>query len=150
ADYLEVDSGGLRWMIDNDIEDMALGSAPERVGTRVRFEAEMQTERTLELVFSTYTEALAFAKTSLVVSLFTVGVRFVSRSEAKRLLHGLERFRKVVLDFKGVDTVGQGFIDEVFRVWASTHPETDLQPINMDAPVAFMVERARSRGAGES
>jgi hypothetical protein len=50
--------------------------------------------------------------------LFSIGVRFVSRSEAKRLPRGLDRFAHVTLDFQGVVLVGQGFIDEVFRVWA--------------------------------
>jgi hypothetical protein len=38
--------------------------------------------------------------------------------------------------------VGQGFSDEVFRVWAAAHPSTHLVPINMVAPVEFMVRRA--------
>jgi hypothetical protein len=29
---------------------------------------------------------------------------------------GLERFRDVIVDFRGVQEVGQGFVDEVFRV----------------------------------
>ena len=40
---------------------------------------------------------------------------------------GLERFREVVLDFAGVDAIGQGFADEVFRVWARAHAGTRLQ-----------------------
>lgn len=70
----------------------------------------------------------------------------MSRSEAKRLVNGLERFREVVLDFAGVERVGQGFADEVFRVWAKQHTDVGLIPIDMCAPVAFMVERA-IRGA---
>ena len=70
------------------------------------------------------------------------GTTFVSRSEAKRLLTNLERFREVVVDFTGVQSVGQGFADEVFRVWARANPETKLIPISMQRTVAFMVERA--------
>jgi len=66
----------------------------------------------------------------------------VSRSEAKRLLHGLDRFREVVLDFRGVEGVGQGFADEVFRVWAHAHPQTTLIPVHMNRAVEFMVRRA--------
>ncbi len=61
-------------------------------------------------------------------------------------VNGLERFREAVLDFKGVDLVGQGFADEVFRGWARRHPEVTLVPTDMNEPVAFMVERA-IRGA---
>jgi hypothetical protein len=50
-----------------------------------------------------------------------------------------------VLDFQGVEGVGQGFADEIFRVWASAHPEVVLVAENMNEPVTFMVERARRR-----
>ncbi len=63
------------------------------------------------------------------------------------MLHGLEKFSVVTLDFAGVQGVGQGFADEVFRVWARAHPETELQPINMIAPVEMMVRRASHSGA---
>ena len=85
-------------------------------------------------------------KTRTVVRLFAHGSSFVSRSEAKRLLHGLEHFREVVLDFAGVDIVGQGFTDEVFRVWARAHSETRLVPVDMTEPVEFMVRRALAGG----
>lgn len=77
------------------------------------------------------------------VKLYAIGVRFVSRSEARRLLHNLDRFREVELDFEGVQGVGQGFADEVFRVWANDHPEVRLVPTRMNRAVEFMVERAR-------
>jgi hypothetical protein len=85
-----------------------------------------------------------------VVKLFSYGVRFVSRSEAKRLLDGLERFAHVILDFAGVELVGQGFADEVFRVWAAAHPAVALAAENMSPPVAFMVARARGGASRES
>ena len=81
-----------------------------------------------------------------IVRLQEIGTTFMTRLEAKRLVNGLERFREVVLDFGGVELVGQGFADEVFRVWARQHPAVALIPIAMSAPVAFMVERA-TRGA---
>ena len=93
-------------------------------------------------VFDEYTEDFEFTRTRVVVKLFEMGVRFISRSEAKRLVIGLERFREAILDFHGVRELGQGFADEVFRVWASSHPETRLVPVNMAAPIEFMVRRA--------
>lgn len=44
-----------------------------------------------------------------------------------------------------VDGVGQGFTDEVFRVWANRHPEALLVPVNMVEPVQFFVERAERK-----
>lgn len=145
ADYFEVVSGGLSWKIDSARGDSSVASVPPARGTRVRFEVRPGKTTTLSDVFSEYTENLEFSKTRIVVRLFAIGVRFISRSEAKRLLTGLERFREIVLDFAGVDEVGQGFADEVFRVWASAHPKIRLVPVNMTPTVRFMVRRGGGR-----
>jgi uncharacterized protein (DUF934 family) len=76
-----------------------------------------------------------------VVKLFEVGVTFVSRSEAKRLLEGLDRFREVAVDFAGVESVGQGFVDELLRVWPNQHPDTRIVPVGMNEAIEFMVRR---------
>jgi len=148
ADLFDLEANGLRWIVDNLRGDQALGSAAERPGTVVRFEVSLDTERTPEAVFARFTHDFEFDTTRAVVKLFEHGVRFVSRSEAKRLTAGLEGFREVFLDFTGVEAVGQGFADEVFRVWARAHPEVHMVPENMDRPVAFMVERARRARVG--
>jgi anti-sigma regulatory factor (Ser/Thr protein kinase) len=143
ADFFEIESGVVGWRVDNRRGDASIASIPERRGTRVRFEVGVSTPRTLARLFDDYTKDYEFVKTRIVVKLFEVGVRFVSRSEAKRLLHGLERFREVVLDFSGVQEVGQGFADEVFRVWPSLHPGVAIIPVRMASAVEFMVSRAR-------
>jgi hypothetical protein len=45
------------------------------------------------------------------------------------------------MDFRGVDDVGQGFIDEALRVLRSQHPGVRVRPINMNEAVAFMAHR---------
>lgn len=141
----EADSGGLRWLVDNDRGDTAIAEAPRREGTRVRVELAREPRAPLAEVFARYTDALQFARTEVVVRLFEHGEEFVSRSEARRLLHGLERFRKVTLDFDRVRGVGQGFADEVFRVWPAQHPGVELEPVRMAPPVALALDRARAR-----
>ena len=42
----------------------------------------------------------------------------VTRSQAKRVAHRFERFKRVELDFTGVSDIGQAFADELFRVFA--------------------------------
>jgi anti-sigma regulatory factor (Ser/Thr protein kinase) len=143
SSWFEISSGGLRWVVDNRRGDMAVGSLePLVAGTTIRIEVDPSEARDLTEVFDEYTEEFEFSKTRTVVKLFAYGTEFVSRSQAKRLVHGLERFREVVLDFKDVDLVGQGFADEVFRVWASRHPEVHLVPVGMNDAVAFMVRRS--------
>lgn len=140
----EIEANGLRWTVDNERADQAISERAPRPGTTVHFETSLTTTLKLEELYAGYVhDDFGFDTSRVVIKLFEHGVRFVSRSEAKRLLAGLERFRHVILDFARVEGVGQGFADEVFRVWARRHPETHLRAENMVAPVAFMVERAR-------
>ncbi|MDP1697740.1 MAG: STAS-like domain-containing protein [Xanthomonadaceae bacterium] len=68
--------------------------------------------------------------------------RVLARAEAKRLLQRIERFRCVVLDFSGVTLIGQGFADEVFRVFANAHPAIVLSAVNAEEQVKAMIVRA--------
>ena len=64
---------------------------------------------------------------------------FVARSEARRLLANLDKFREIVLDFRDVRSVGQGFADEVFRVFADRNPGIVLRPENANPAVMAMI-----------
>jgi anti-sigma regulatory factor (Ser/Thr protein kinase) len=143
-----LEANRLAWVVDTDRGDFAAEPSPIRVGTRVRFVVPLRPKQTLGQLFAQYTEQLEFSKTRAVVRLFTRGTEFMSRSEARRLLSGLERFRVVVLDFDRVRSVGQGFCDEVFRVWAAAHSTIRLEVENATPTVAFMIDRTRGGQAG--
>jgi anti-sigma regulatory factor (Ser/Thr protein kinase) len=146
VDYFDLQANGLRWTVDNRLGDFALGASSYAPGTLAVVEVDPTTTRSLEELFKGYTnDEMQFSRTTARVKLFERGSSFVSRSEAKRLLAGLERFPEVQLDFEKVDSVGQGFADEVFAVWAQQHPEVRLEPINMNDGVALMVGRAAAR-----
>jgi anti-sigma regulatory factor (Ser/Thr protein kinase) len=151
VDLFELSANHLRWIIDNRRDDFALGETERALGTEVSFEIDAQTTRRLEDVFAEFSDdEFRFSRSQGIVRLFEHGSEFVSRSEAKRLLAGLEKFADVDIDFTGVETVGQGFADEVFRVWANAHPEVRLRPTNMNPPVALMVNRAvAARSSGD-
>ena len=68
----------------------------------------------------------------------------VSRSQAKRLLNRFERFKVVVLDFEGVQEVGQAFADEIFRVFSNFHPATEIRALNANEQVQKMIARAKN------
>jgi hypothetical protein len=113
-------------------------------GTRVEFLAERGTRRRIEDVFGQFAPAeydFRFEKTRILVKLLQA--QYVSRSEAKRLLANLGKFREVVLDFKDVKALGQGFADEVFRVFAASHPQTRLVAENANPVVDAMLRHAR-------
>lgn len=143
ADVMEIDSGGLVWIVDNLRQDHAVLSTQVRQGTRVRVAVSSQKKEMLQEIFSSYTHNFEFSKSKIVVKLFSIGVLFMSRSEARRLVQNLEKFKEVVLDFKGVQGVGQGFADEIFRVWKRAHPDILLAPVNMSEEVEFMINRAK-------
>ncbi|HEX9709362.1 MAG TPA: DUF4325 domain-containing protein [Candidatus Thermoplasmatota archaeon] len=118
-------------------------------GTRVEFQLERGTRRRLEEVFAEFAPAeydYRFEKTRVLVKLLQA--EYVSRSEAKRLLANLEKFREVVLDFRDVTSVGQGFADEVFRVFASAHPGIRLSAENANPVVDAMLRHVAGRVAG--
>ena len=141
VDLFSLAANGIMWTVDNLRADHAVGISPTTTGTVVRFEIDPHTELDLGSLFRHFTEDAQFTRTRPIVKLFGLGVQFVSRSEAKRLLAGMEEFRDVEVDFTGVESVGQGFVDELFRVWPQAHPETTLTPTNMNEAVAFMVTR---------
>ncbi len=66
----------------------------------------------------------------------------ISRSQARRIMSGLEKFKTIILDFSGVETVGQAFADDVFRVWKNRHAGVKIVPKNMNENVVFMIKRA--------
>jgi hypothetical protein len=127
-------------------EDWLLGEgSEEEEGTGVVLSIESSSSRRLEDVFARFTDApgnLSFSNTAVLVVLARHKDEFfVSRSQAKRVLLNLEKFKHVTLDFKDVESVGQGFVDEVFRVFKNAHPGIVIDYINANPSVEFMIKR---------
>lgn len=141
-----LESQGVAWIVDNLASDTAIGPSDVRRGTRVVLTVATGRLPALREVFGPYTDAesLRFVRTRTTVKLGGVGTGLISRSEARRLVQRLTEFTHVTLDFSGIDVVGQGFCDEVFRVFARRHPQITLEPVGMNDAVAFMVARARA------
>jgi hypothetical protein len=106
------------------------------------------TDRSRKEVFDEYASPendYAFDKTVVPVKMAEHSPNdLISRSQAKRLLLRIDRFRRVVLDFQSVNQIGQAFADEIFRVFARTHPGVDMQFVNANDEVMRMIKRARS------
>lgn len=135
----EVD-GENDWILDDENE----GS----IGTRVRLELANDSKRDLQKVFDQYSspdDDYVFTRTVIPVNLVRYGnERVVSRSQAKRLLARVERFSTVVFDFAGIESIGQAFADEIFRVFARAHPDIELISINATEQVSKMIRRAEA------
>jgi len=146
-------SGELRFdhMQESDIDMMGhletgLG------GTRVIMFPQPTTQRTLFSVFDAFTDAEThdFSKTVVPIRLALYeGDQLVSRSQAKRIMNRVERFKNVMLDFEGVESVGRSFADELFRVFAGRHPGPTIRPINTNPQIEKEIARVLGTAAND-
>jgi len=108
----------------------------------------LDTTRSLETVLNAWSldgAGVGFDRTVVPVRLMTSpDVGLESRAQARRVASRLGEFQRAEIDFEGVDRIGHGFADELFRVQAADHPDLDLQPVNMTAAVAAMVRSVRA------
>lgn len=144
ADVFVLESFGLRLRIDNLIHDFFVEEIPSKTGTLVIFSLNVRSKRHLNDIFRKYQADPAefgFTKTEITIRLYTMGTIYVSRSQARRLLSGLEKFQTVVLDFDRVPTIGQAFADEIFRVFQSKYPNITIMTENANEAVQFMIQR---------
>lgn len=150
GDIFILDSFGYQLIINNEMPDIFVKKVKKiKRGTRVAFKMSAISTRHLNKVFKKYTNLsdesdYGFDKTEIIIKLYVIGGVHISRSQARRVLTGLEKFRIVVFDFDKVSTVGQAFADEVFRVFHRKYPKIKLEVKNMSEGVRFMVERARN------
>ena len=110
-------------------------------GTEVKFSISRASKRNLEGIFKQYAPEefdYRFEKTRVFVKLFQK--EYVSRSEAKRLLSGLDKFKEIILDFKGVKSLGQGFVDEIFRIFQRQHPDIVIKTENLNPTIAIIIK----------
>lgn len=145
-----LDSYGYKLIINNTKGDIFLQKNTKKgrrkKGTKVIFKISINSKKHLNDVFKEYSNIddkndYGFDKTKINIKLYTSGGVHISRSQARRVLSGLEKFRFIVFDFDKVEVVGQAFADEIFRVFHNKYPEIKLEAINMNDAVEFMVKR---------
>jgi anti-sigma regulatory factor (Ser/Thr protein kinase)/anti-anti-sigma regulatory factor len=126
------------WLIEDDEKLIS--------GTRVVLSINTNARTTTQQVFDKFTgDDFGFTKTHVPVFLARYGdENLVSRSQAKRLLTRFERFKEIVLDFENVDSIGQAFADEIFRVFASQNPNVHLIPVNTNEQVEKMIAHVKN------
>ena len=112
-------------------------------GTAVYVAICLDTDRTLDAVLRRYSldgAGYGFERTVVPLQLITVPqLGLSSRAQAQRVLGRLAQFRRVDVDFEGLDDVGHAFADELFRVFGARHPGVQLVPCNMAPRVQQMV-----------
>jgi hypothetical protein len=102
----------------------------------------ISSSRTVSSVFDRFSapELEGFGRTHVYVKLSGYEDEgLVSRSQARRLVARFEEFEEVVLDFEGVEMIGQAFADEVFRVFHANHAGVSLRWENANSEVTRMI-----------
>ena len=133
-------SRGVKLLFDNIKKDIFIEEKKNIEGTEVSFSISRRSKRSLEEAFSRFAPeefGYSFEKTKVLVRLYHQN--YVSRSEAKRLLYGLDKFSEIILDFKGVNSIGQGFADEIFRVFKKAHPAIEISTENVSSTIEVMI-----------
>jgi len=129
---------------DRARDDVFVSKRRALAGSDVRFTIQRSSRRRLEEVFGEFASSeydFQFQKTKVLIKLLRRD--YVSRSEARRLLANLEKFSEIVLDFRDVESVGQGFADEVFRVFAARHPAIKITTENSNAVIDAMIRHVQ-------
>ncbi len=150
-DSFDILSGGVFFTHTFGKDEGWILERPESTeGTTVFMKLSNHSARTDKQVFDQYSSGddYGFTKTVVPVRLAQYGDdKLISRSQAKRLLARIDRFRSVIFDFKAVEIIGQAFADEIFRVFAQGHPDIEIIPINATPQVQQMINAARVQWA---
>ena len=122
----------------------------EIAGTVIRMMICKDSSLKIADIFNEYTDPdknPGFHKTVIPLKLMEQdGYSLISRSQAKRLINRFDRFLEVIIDFSGVEMIGQGFADELFRVFANAHSGVNLQPVNCSQNVENMIRHTGFSG----
>lgn len=128
-------------------EDWILERPEFQAGTTVFMKLDNHTSRTCKKVFEQYFSGddYGFTKTVVPVKLAQYGSdKLISRSQAKRVIARVDLFKMVLFDFSGVESIGRAFADEIFRVFARSHPEIEIVPIHANPEVQQQIHSAMS------
>ncbi len=141
AEKLSIKSFKKKLLYDNIMNDILVTNITPLKGTRVDFRISFSSTVEISDVFKRYTgNEFEFGTTEVAIGLYKSGVPYVSRSQARRVVSGLEQFNKIILDFKNMDTIGQAFADEIFRVWKNRYPGKEIVVRNAGENVQFMID----------
>jgi len=153
-DGFEIQSGRSTFAYDGNAGTWRTETSPSDLrGTSVGMRIRLSSDRSMEDVMGWYMESLGesagessgeapegasttsqgqrLARMHVHAALLQRdGDALVSRSQARRMLDRVDTCGEALLDFRGVETVGPAFADEVFRVFRSQFPDTTVVTLN--------------------
>lgn len=145
-----ISSGNLHYMRNMQRDDEWLIDILELEkfvkGTFISMNISTEASWSIDEIFAKYQdENYSFAKTHIPIALGRYGEeQLVSRSQAKRILARSELFKEILLDFQGIQSIGQAFADEMFRVFPANHPDLHIAAINAPTKITKIIQRLSS------
>lgn len=114
-------------------------------GTIVMMTLSNNSRRNIEEVLNSFSDPdRGFFRTQISLKSVVPNGDPVSRSQAKRLYSGFDKFEEVEIDFADVDTIGQAFTHELFIVFQRNHPQIKLIIKNANEKVENMIKRVKN------
>ena len=119
-------------------------------GTLVMMSMANNSPKTLTKFFNQFSSVDAgFYATEVPVKLVQYeNEGLLSRSQAKRLLARIDRFKFVTFDFENVTFIGQAFADQIFRVFKNAHPEVTIDVKNASQVILDAIQVAQNNVVG--
>jgi DNA-binding transcriptional ArsR family regulator len=148
-DKVSLASNGLRLKCDTQNNSWKLVELEKQHrGTSVYLTVGKNSDKTVKDIMVCYSsngEGSVFDRTEVPMRLARIDSEtLMSRSQARRVLTGLDQFEEVCFDFKGVPTMGQPFADEIFRVFANENGGVMLKWRNAASEIESMIARIRN------
>lgn len=114
------------------------------IGTMVVMKLENDATHTLKEVFDMFEPIEeGFVKTVIPLKKACPYGEPIARSQARRVVYRLDQFKQVEFDCSGIDFMGQGFADEIFRVFQNKYPEIQLEVTNANETVLRMIQHVK-------
>lgn len=147
-DFFSIEANGLCFVHKRNYIDCLFGDNPEKQGTEIIMKLGNQSDEATSAYFDKFAAEgendYSFSRTIVPLKLaINEGDKLISRSQAKRLVARFDNFEYVLLDFEGVQEIGQAFSDQLFRVYATSHPNVQLLPVNANQGIEKMINRVR-------
>lgn len=149
ADYFLILANNLTFStanLSNPNDDKAIIRKDKQFeGTAVVFKISIANKIVLNEVFNQFSDPdEGFYKTIVPIKKLEYNEEnptYISRSQARRLMTGMNKFKEICLDFKLIPKIGQAFADEIFRVWKADNPNVKIIVINENKEIHQMIER---------
>lgn len=144
ADSFLIEANGIKYSYIEKIDDWSIATSNQTKGAKLTLTFDLNSPKSTKDIFDKYTDDFNFQQNSpRLVLPYIIKMPygdFPSRSEAKKILAGAEKFKSIVIDFKDVESIGQGFADEIFRVFQNSHPDINIEFKNANPFVERMIK----------